>query len=69
MNPPRVMPTCAGGLVRFAYPAISEEHKTELAEVIAEHARSVGHARAALENFTEGPPAADELKTALTAGA
>lgn len=68
MTPPRVMPLCAGGLVRFAYPAISDELKNELAGVIAEHARSVGHARAALENFTEGPPAAEELRIALTRG-
>lgn len=62
MIPPlNVMPKCAAALIAHRYPAIAATAKTALAEVISRHARSVGHARAALENFSE-PPSADDLK-------
>lgn len=63
-NSPNVMRPCAAGLLRFRFPAIPDDQKNELADVIAQHARSVSHARAILETFT-APPAAEELRNEL----
>lgn len=61
MPQPKVMPKCAAALVAHRYPTIETAQKAELTEVISAYARSVSHARAALESFSEAP-SADDLK-------
>lgn len=61
MIQPEVMPKCAAALIAHRYPTIEAGAKAELTEVISTYARSVSHARAALECFSE-QPSADDLK-------